>query len=398
MKFKSYLSYEEVEDWIENYINTNKELAHAEIIGHSKEGRAIKAVHVTNNSLSMDEKEIAFVIVGRHGDEVGTRVVGPAVLEWLASHDAKEIRDRQHVIVIPIANPDGCIHEVFGAPVTHLSDLEKSSLLPLGARYLPDIVLDVHSVGKEKHGLNWGGLEAVIIDQNATEGEDRYILGEMAREMLHAAGREGYPFLLHTLEPYGDLKKKAEALTDLSFNNHVNRALYDAFHPLTFGMEVNHFVLRPDETARSGLAVIKSMLEMGNRVFPWDYHAGYPNRILSGDFLAWIGPRGRNAHERRTSRKEIWSKRRFFKAPFTPYREMLDMHSARITVKYTGEEPIASGITMGFRIRGTPRITSITMNGEKIDYYIKGDECSTYVFLDLEAIEEDDRRELAAQF
>jgi len=137
---------------------------------------------------------------------------------------------------------------------------------------------------------------------------------------------------------------------------------------------------------------------MGNRVFPWDYHAGYPNRILSGDFLAWIGPRGRNAHERRTSRKEIWSKRRFFKAPFTPYREMLDMHSARITVKYTGEEPIASGITMGFRIRGTPRITSITMNGEKIDYYIKGDECSTYVFLDLEAIEEDDRRELAAQF
>jgi hypothetical protein len=398
MEFSSFLSFEEIEKWIEQYIHDNREIASVETIGHSDEQRAIKAIHVTNNSLPMDEKEIALIIVGRHGDELGTRVVGPAVLEWLATNDAKAIRDHQHVIVVPVANPDGCVHEVFGAPVTHLSSLEKSALLPLAAKYLPDIVIDVHSVGKEKRGLNWGGLEAVIIDQNATEGEDQYILGEMARKMLHAAAREGYPFLLHTLEPYGNRKKKAEALTNSSFNNHVNRALYDAFHPLTFGMEVNHFVLRPDETAQSGLAVIKSMLKMGNHVFSWDYHAGYPNRILSGDFLAWIGPRGRNAQQKRISRKEIWSKRRFFEVPFAPYREMLDMHSARITVKYLGEHAIASGITMSFRIRGTPRIKTITMNDEKIDYYVKTDECSTYVFLDLETLNKDDMREVVAQF
>jgi hypothetical protein len=398
MGFSSFLSYDEIENWIGNYIHCHREIAYIESIGQSDEGRAIKAVHVTNNSLPMDEKEIALIIVGRHGDEVGTRVVGPAVLEWLASRDAQEIRDRQHVIVIPIANPDGCIHEVFGAPATHLSDIEKSALLPLGARYIPEIVMDVHSVGKEKRGLNWGGLEAVIIDQNATEGEDQYILGEMARGMLRAAAREGYPFLLHTLEPYGNLKKKAEALAGYSFNNHVNRALYDAFHPLTFGMEVNHFVLRPDETARSGLAVIKSMLEMGSRVFPWEYHPGYPNRILSGDFLAWIGPRGRNAHARRASRKEIWSKRHFFRVPFAPYREMMDRHSVRITVRYAGEEEITNGITIGFRIRGLPRIRSITVNGEHRDYYVKRDECSTYVFVDLEAIKQDDMREVVARF
>jgi hypothetical protein len=398
MKFSSFLSYDEIEDWIEHYLHDHREIAHVDSIGQSDERRPIKAVHVTNNSLPMDEKETALIILGRHGDEVGTRVVGPAVLEWLASRDAQEIRDRQHVIVIPIANPDGCIHEVFGAPAAHLSDSEKGSLLPLGDRYIPDIVMDVHSVGKEKRGLNWGGLEAVIINQNAAEGEDQYILGEMARQMLHAAAGEGYPFLLHTLEPYQDLKKKREALAGYVFNNHVNGVLYDAFHALTFGMEVNHFVLRPDETARSGLAVIKSMLEMGNRIFPWEYHPGYPNRILSGDFLAWIGPRGKNAHARRISRKEIWSKRRFFKVPFAPYREMPDRHSVRITVRYAGEQAIAGGIAIGFRIRGLPKIRSITVNGDHRDYYLKRDECSTYVFLDLERIEKDDTREVVARF
>jgi hypothetical protein len=396
MKFSSLLSWKEIENWIEKYLHAHREIAWVETIGRSEEDRAIKAVHVTNNSVPMEQKEIALIIAGRHGDELGTRVVGPAVLEWLASNDAQAIRDRQHVIMVPVANPDGCVHEVFGAPGDHISATEQGSLLAVGARYLPDIVMDVHSLGKEKRGLNWGGLEAVIMDQNAAQGEDQYIMGEMAREMVHAAAKEGFPFLLHTLEHYTDFKKTSAALADVSFNNYVNGALYDAFHPLTFGMEVNHFVLSPNETAQSGLAVIKAMLAMGNRVFPWDCYAGYPNRILSGDFLAWIGPRGRNAHERRTSRQEIWSKRRFFESPFVPYREMLDRHSVRITVKYTGEKEIAQGITIGFRLRGTPRINSITANGEHADYHVTQDECSTYVFVDLEAIGRNDIRELMA--
>jgi hypothetical protein len=239
------------------------------------------------------DKEIALIIIGRHGDELGTRVVGPSILDWLASEAAQKTRDHQHVIVVPVANPDGCVHNVFGLLVHHLSDLEKRTLLPLGEKYVPDIVIDVHSVGKEKFALNWGGLEGVIIDQNAKAGKDQYILGEMAREIIHGAARAGYPFLLHTLEYYQQLRKKADGLPESKFNNHVNGALYKAFHPLAFGMEVNYFVLSPHDTAQSGLAVITAMLERGNRISPWEYYPGYPNRILSGDFLVWIGPRGK---------------------------------------------------------------------------------------------------------
>lgn len=398
MRFDSFLSYEEIDTWIEQYAEKNKEIAYVEIIGQSNEGRDIKAIHVTNNALPGDDKEVALIIIGRHGDELGTRVVGPAVLDWLASEDARKTINRQHIIVVPVANPDACVHAVFGLPIYHLSGLEKRSILPLAARHIPDVVIDVHSVGKEKFGFNWGGLEAIVIDHNANAGEDQCILRNMARQMVDAGARAGYPFLLHTLEPYQNLRKKADLLSEFVFNNHVNGAMYGAFHSLTFGVEVNHFVLGPNDTAKSGLAVIKSLLEMGNTVFPWEYHPGYPNRILSGDFLASIRPRGKKAHERRNSRKEVWSKRNFFEAPFDPYRKMVDDHSVNITVKYSGEGEITSGITISFRIRGTAKFRKITANDETIEYYVKRDECSTYVFLDLERIEKSDFYEIVAGF
>jgi len=170
MKFDSFLNYEILEDWVEAYVSNHEEIARSEVIATSAEGRPIRAVHITNADLPDNDKETALVIVGRHGNEIGTRVVGPAVLEWLASDAAKEILDRQHIIVVPVANPDGCALTVFGLPVYHLSGLEKRSLLPLAAKYPPDVVLDVHSLGKETSmGLNWGGLEAIVIDQKAND-------------------------------------------------------------------------------------------------------------------------------------------------------------------------------------------------------------------------------------
>jgi len=398
MEYGKIISYDEIDNRVGQFINKNKDIAYEEIIGKSDEGRDIKAIHITNKTIKIMEKEIVLIIFGRHGDEIGTRVVGLALLDWLASKDAKKIRDNQHIIIIPVANPDGCFHNVFGSPVNNISELEKNSILQLGEKYIPDIVMDVHSVGMEKHGINWGGLEAVIIDQSADAGEDQYILRQMAEEMINDAAKAGYPFLLHTPKFYQDFKEKADLLSNIAFNNYVNEALYKSFHSLAFGMEVNHFVLQPDDTVNSGLAIIQSMLNMGNFTFPWEYYPGYPNRILSGDFLCSMKPKGVNANERRKSRKDIWSKRHLFKVPYNPYREMTNNHSIRITVIYCGEEEITGGITVSFRIRGMPEIKKLTANENNIEYHCKKDECSTYVFLDLETIKKNDVREIVAEF
>ena len=68
MKIESYFSYEEIDNWIEQYENKNRTIASVERIGYSDEGRAIKAVHVTNNSVPIYDKEIVLIIIGRHGD------------------------------------------------------------------------------------------------------------------------------------------------------------------------------------------------------------------------------------------------------------------------------------------------------------------------------------------
>ncbi len=84
--------------------------------------------------------------------------------------------------------------------------------------------------------------------------------------------------------------------------------------------------------------------------------------------------------------------------PFDPYREVHDKHSVRATVKYAGESEIASGITVSLRIRGMPKIKSVAVDGERIDYYKKEDACSTHLFVELETIKTDDTREIVVEF
>jgi hypothetical protein len=83
-------------------------------------------------------------------------------LDWLASDAARDILTNQQVIVVPVANPDGCAKQIFGLPTDRLSSLEKETVVNFGLSCIPDVVIDVHSVGKQKYGYNWGGLEAII--------------------------------------------------------------------------------------------------------------------------------------------------------------------------------------------------------------------------------------------
>jgi len=382
---------------VERFAQTNADITQIETIGHTAEGRAIRAVFVTNTDHPDQNKEIVLIVFGRHGDELGTRTVGLQLLEWLASPEARDVLINQQVIVVPVANPDGCATQTFGLPANRLSTLEKESIIKFGLSIVPDLVLDVHSVGKGKYGYNWGGLEAVIIDETARSGEDPYILHTLADQMIQGAAQKGYPFLLHTAEFYRNLKNKAATLTDGAFNNHVNQVFYDAFHSLTFGMEVNHFVLNPQEAAESGVAAIAALLEAGNAVYPWEYYAGYPNRIIIGDFQASIRPRGETAAIRRSSRLEIWAQRHIF-GSIAPYRKMENDHSLDLEFAFHGARPLQGGLTVGTRLRGQPRIKRIEANGTIPTYAAATDVCSTHLFIDFETIEPDIHNKIYVEF
>ena len=356
-------SFDDICRKAEAFVEQNPGIARMESLGTSPEGREVLAVEVTDVGVPLEQKQVAFVVCGRHGDELGTRVVGPAVLNWLASEDAAETRRRQLVVVVPVANPDGCVREEFFAPSDGLSETEDKTIAALAERYRPDAVVDVHSLGPTGHDY-----EMVITAHTTRCGEDQFVHNLLATKMVQAAARQGYPFGIH-----------AVGLTD-GYNNFFSGICYEHFHSVVFGMEVNHFALTPDETAASGAAAIRGLLEAGNRRFGWQCHEGYPNEILIGDFSTSVRPVGKDAAARRQSRAGIWQNRTAFT---TPKREMPDLHTLKVTTEYSGD-PLPVGWALCCRVRGKPVIRSVRLNQRKVDSYCCSDECSTYVFVDIE--------------
>ena len=78
MNTRSFPSFEDVYEKVDRFVEKNSEISRSESLGASVEGREIRAVFVTDKSVPVQDKEVAVVVCGRHGNELGTRVVGTA--------------------------------------------------------------------------------------------------------------------------------------------------------------------------------------------------------------------------------------------------------------------------------------------------------------------------------
>ena len=94
----AFPTWPEIRDRVERFVEENREIARIETIGRSAEGRKICAVFVTDNAQSARKKEIVLIVMGRHGDELGTRTVGLRLLEWLSSPQASDILVHQQIV------------------------------------------------------------------------------------------------------------------------------------------------------------------------------------------------------------------------------------------------------------------------------------------------------------
>jgi hypothetical protein len=390
--FESFPSYATLVASLERLVRENSRVLRFETIGTTAAGKEVLAVHAAREDLPLEEKEVVFIVCGRHGDELGTRVVGPALLHWLLSAEAAPVLAKQHLVVVPVANPDGCEKGVFGLPPDRLSSLEEETVLRLADLYIPDLIIDVHSVGREKRGLDWGGLQAVVIDAAGEAGEDRQITFKMALEAIDAACARGEFFLLHDVAHYRRRAARAAAgaATAAAFNHHLNGACYKRFHALNFGLEVNHFVRTPDEAARSGAVVIQSLLYQGSRRFAGERHIGYPNRLLKGDYLAALRAAGETAGERRRARRNLWPGTEEWEIA----REMPDAETIQIHVRYSGKKNDAAEVSF-FAFGRPPR--EVRRNGEAVSCDFVEHACGTQVFVPLEDAMIDGKIEIFAR-
>jgi hypothetical protein len=395
---------EEVYRWLDDHVAEHKEIAHKKSIGTSQEHRDIPAVFVTNREIPDNVKQIAVVTLARHGQELGTRVVGPEILNYLVSDEAKEVRDTQVVIVVPVVNPDGFVRNEFHSSMTSLTKTERLVLGELFKAYPPDMIIDFHSLGKEQGSKYDCGDMEVIIPANTTRwGMDEQIHQYVAQKMREAAEAAGWPYEIHTLEdlaayyfggtkignmPWTYLQEKVYLLhtqdfyddyhipEERGYTNYTCGPAYLAWHSLVFGMETNHHALSAEDIATSGMVPCRALLEMGSTRFPWEKDRGYPVNILQGDFRISIRPVGRNSADRRASRTRIWKERTHFSMP---QREMPDQQTTVARARYFGD-----GLPMQFalclRMRRSP-ISSVTLAGRQLDFETFPDNCSTFLYI-----------------
>jgi len=395
----------EIYQWLDDWVAKNKGMARKEVIGRSPDHWDIPAVFITNENVPNDDKQIAVITLGRHGQEVGTRVVGPEIIRYLCSSDAEEIREKQLVIVVPVVNPEGFVSNEFRSSMTSLTKTERLVLGGLFKEFPPDMMMDFHSLGKSAGSKYDRGDMEVIIPVNTTRwAMDEQIHQYVAREMQKSAESEGWPYEIHTLEdlaayyfgdtkignmPWSYLKEKVYLLQTQDFydnyhipeedlyTNYTCGPAYLKWHTMVFGMETNHYALsQAGDIALSGLAPCSALLKMGSTRFPWEKDRGYPVNILHGDFRISIRPLGKNVTERRASRIKIWNERNNFNLP---QREMVDPETTMARVRYFGWDlPMEFALCLRMRQHS---IKSITARGKEVQFETFKDSCSTFIYV-----------------
>ena len=395
----------EVYQWLDDFVAAHENVARKEIIGKSEENRDIPAIFLTNPNLPESDKETAILTLARHGQEAGTRVVGPEIINYLVSSDAKEILDSQLVIVLPLVNPDGFVRNEFHSSLNRLTKTERTVLGKLFNAYPADMMMDFHSLGKiEGSKFDSGDMEAIIPANTTRWAMDEQIHLYAAQQMRDAAEEAGWPYEIHSLEetyiyyfgereigglPWTHLREKVYLLHTQDFHdnfdipetaaytNYTCSPVYLKWHTLVFGVETNHWALsQAADVAESGLVPCKAMLKLGCTRFPWEKDKGYPVNIIHGDFRNSIRSVGRNAQERRDSRVRLWGERKNFNMP---HREMLDQETTRARVRYFGRElPLEFALCLRMRQHD---IKAVTMQGKPVEFETFRDRCTTFLYI-----------------
>jgi len=395
----------EVYAWIDAFVENNHKFAYKKVLGKSSDNKwEIPVVFVTNRNIPDKDKQIAIITLARHGQERGARVVGPEILNYLINDDAKEIRDNQIVIVIPILNPEGFVLDEFHSTMYGITNTEKKILGNLCDTFHPDMMMDYHSLGKlEGSKYDHGDMEVIIPANNTKWGMDEQIYQYIANKMADFTASKGWPYEIHTLEdlanyyfgdpetgkiPWKCLKEKVYLLNVQDFNetydfpnkpgytNYTCGPAYLRWHTLIFGIETNHWSLNAEDIAMSGLAPCVALLKMGNKRLSWEKDEGYPINLLHGDFRISIRAIGKSLSERRESREKIWNEKDKFNVL---KRELINPEVTLAKVGYIGENvPLEFALCLRLRQK---LIKKVIIDDREMKFETFKDNCSTFLYI-----------------
>jgi len=356
-------------------------------LGETREKWPLHAVTITDPHAPARHKQHVLVTAGHHGNEESGRLIALALMDWLVTKTAAEIRRNQKIVILPNMNPDAAekdAHLQAEGPTPMRDHGPDGPTTPEGRAFeqvanalQPEVYVDMHA-----RGFAGCSYDMVLWSEPRTYLEDDYFLHRIAAEMGEAGERSGIPNIVHPLSWPGFMSESPDVTS-------ANAFCYRSFKSLsllTETCESNEFAWPTKDRARSGIARLHTLFAWGNRRFPKLPYSGYPCYLM-GMFKGGLVAVGKDAAARRNSRVAIWRCGSAFHAvTFDQPASPPDLK--RITADYRGPE-LRTGVGFQTLARGDRRIAEVTLNGRRLrpsktnGYFTWRYGCATYIVIAL---------------
>lgn len=311
-----------------------------ERVGESVEKMAIYLLKITDDigdpSAQLD-KQHALITALHGGPERSGTTTTLALAEWLLgdSPQAKEIRRKQLILLMPVPNPYAYfVTDRFGNSLkidpytgggTTAWDFETqtfknierapevAAFLKIVDDYQPEVHLDLHGTGLQeypdaqlgKRERYRGQTMCEITGSAYSNSSLRPWDWRITEAMIAAGNAAGYPsdrFEADAQQLIGGPGMDAAAGQFWRGRAQFYTAQYGytRYHSMIGALEIGW--------EASGIARTQGLLEIGNGIWKGEFHPGYPVDRVKGFIGHYLTSSGANAAERRASRIDAWQK------------------------------------------------------------------------------------------
>jgi len=313
-------SFETVQDQLVAWQREHPRTMKLQVVEKSAHRRGIYAAELTDPTADDNDKQHVLLTANHAGQErTGTTSI-LSLMRWLLGDDplAREILRRQIVVCMPISVPDSYVQKggtrnvcnvhgleacddwTLNGPIDPEHNPEGVALQTIMDRYQPEVHADYHG-----HTMAFPGQMAI---ENSAEAYGSISLRPYHRRitqlMDQAALAEGYPS--DTGENDAERQFWGPVLDEIAHKLWPARTYiyagmycYNRYHSMVMHSEVHW--------ERSGFLKHRRLLQVGNEVWPGEYYAGYPTRVIMRAFFDLVVAYGQTAAERRASRVELWN-------------------------------------------------------------------------------------------
>ncbi|WP_395738233.1 M14 family zinc carboxypeptidase [Prosthecobacter sp.] len=310
--------------------------------GESHEGQPVYLVKITDAKVPDEDKQVALVSALHGGPERSGTTTTLKLIEWLLgdSELAKETRQKQVVLVVPIANPYAFFTtdrfnnkekiDLYDSQIGYW-DLPKLKLavpkrtpelnafLGIVDEFQPDVHLDLHGTGLQAFPDDKMG------DRTMLKGQTMFEVS--ACSYSNCGVRPWDPRVTEAMVKagqdagYGSDRAEADAQRCFYNPDHdvFRSRLWNAprpqrFRTMFYGYMKYHTMISTTEIGweESGVARVSGILALGNKPWVSEKFSGYPVTRVRARAGRFVTAYGETATQRRQSRAELWGRQPTF--------------------------------------------------------------------------------------